>query len=416
MSSQAAKARFRKLGERNAGGAPVGEKQYVDFGPTAGGVGVSADQGYVADFRWWTGGKLRWIARNDGVLNTGGEVGSNWGLASRNDDGTARHNVMTANRQTGIIDFYVMPTVGGVPLNTLLGGGGGGSGESVIKAYTQAAHGFSVGMPVYRGVSGWAQTDRDSDLTPCDAVVSVVTDANTFTVTQLGLMTLTTAQWDARTGDTGGLSPGEIYWTHTVTGGLTKVQPTSGFAQQVGRAESATVMRVAIGPVFALADVPAVGGYTYISTQTITGAAATSVTFSGLDLSAHKKYYIEYELKEATGAGGDLQMLYNGDTVVTNYQFQYSSVTLGSGRFNSPAIGSMGASACSSGTIGIQRDINNFPVARGEQIRGPFATIELVGFGHMWNNSANVTSITLRSSVALALAVGSTFRLYRLGS
>ncbi len=69
-----------------------------------------------------------------------------------------------------------------------------------------------------------------------------------FTLTQVGLVTLTTAQWDARTGDTGGLTVGADYWLSSTTGGLTKTKPTSGLIQHIGRGESNTVMRVAISP------------------------------------------------------------------------------------------------------------------------------------------------------------------------
>jgi hypothetical protein len=82
-----------------------------------------------------------------------------------------------------------------------------------------------------------------------DAIVSAVADANTFTATILGRITLTTGQWDARTGDSGGLTAGEYYWTSSTAGGLTKTQPTTGAVQCLGVALSTTVLLVNIGDV-----------------------------------------------------------------------------------------------------------------------------------------------------------------------
>ena len=82
-----------------------------------------------------------------------------------------------------------------------LGAAGGGSGESITKAYTQAAHGFAVGDAVYLGGSGWALADRDAHASVADGVVSAVADADNFTITQAGLMTATEAQWDNATGE-----------------------------------------------------------------------------------------------------------------------------------------------------------------------------------------------------------------------
>jgi hypothetical protein len=132
--------------------------------------------------------------------------------------------------------------------------GGSGTGESVVKAYNQPAHGFSAGMPIYMGSSLWAMSDRDSESSPCDAIVSTITDGNNFSATHSGTMTLLASDWDARSGQTGGLTQGDYYWVGTTAGSITNVQPTTGFSQIIGKAESTTRMRVMIGPVFGLAS------------------------------------------------------------------------------------------------------------------------------------------------------------------
>jgi hypothetical protein len=64
-----------------------------------------------------------------------------------------------------------------------------------------------------------------------------------------GVLTATTGQWDAVTGDSGGLTPGSIYYLSAATAGnLTKTAPTTvgQYVVRVGRAISATKMDLMI--------------------------------------------------------------------------------------------------------------------------------------------------------------------------
>lgn len=66
-----------------------------------------------------------------------------------------------------------------------------------------------------------------------------------------GPLTLTTAQWDAVTGGSGGLTPGAPYYLSAATAGrITATAPSAGgqFVTQVGIAMSARTMLVQIGP------------------------------------------------------------------------------------------------------------------------------------------------------------------------
>lgn len=123
----------------------------------------------------------------------------------------------------------------------------GVSSDAVSFAVAQVAHGFSVGHVVQLTGASWAVADRDVGTTVADAFVSAVADADNFTVTRIGKVTATTGQWDARTGDAGGLTAGEYYWLSSTAGGLTKTQPTSGVAQCLGVALSTTVLLADIG-------------------------------------------------------------------------------------------------------------------------------------------------------------------------
>lgn len=64
-----------------------------------------------------------------------------------------------------------------------------------------------------------------------------------------GILTATTGEWDAVTGDTGGLTPGSDYFLSAATGGgLTLTAPTAAgeFVVRVGHAVSTTELEIEI--------------------------------------------------------------------------------------------------------------------------------------------------------------------------
>lgn len=68
-----------------------------------------------------------------------------------------------------------------------------------------------------------------------------------------GTLTGTTTQWDAVTGQSGGLTSGSVYYLSAANGGaLTPTVPTTGYNQQVGIAVSTTKMRLLFAPVVKL--------------------------------------------------------------------------------------------------------------------------------------------------------------------
>ena len=87
--------------------------------------------------------------------------------------------------------------------------------------------------------------------------IAAATTGNPVTFQFVGPLTLTTAQWDAIAGTSGGLAPGTVYYVDPTTAGhLTATPPsTSGsgtFIAQVGTAFTATTIIIwpqpAIGP------------------------------------------------------------------------------------------------------------------------------------------------------------------------
>lgn len=72
-----------------------------------------------------------------------------------------------------------------------------------------------------------------------DAVGAIQTD---------GVITATTAEWDAVTGQTGGLTPGAEYWLSAATAGMiTPTVPGAGaYLVRIGTALSTTVLEISI--------------------------------------------------------------------------------------------------------------------------------------------------------------------------
>ena len=73
----------------------------VDRGAAAGGVFIRANSGVARDLRWYSGASLRWIARCDGVAESGSNVGSDWQLTCRTDAGAGLFTCISIVRSTG---------------------------------------------------------------------------------------------------------------------------------------------------------------------------------------------------------------------------------------------------------------------------------------------------------------------------
>lgn len=68
-----------------------------------------------------------------------------------------------------------------------------------------------------------------------------------------GVIAATTGQWDVVTGQTGGLTPGAMYFlSNTTAGALTTTAPTTGFLCAVGRAMSTTKLALRFDPTIQL--------------------------------------------------------------------------------------------------------------------------------------------------------------------
>ncbi len=84
----------------------------------------------------------------------------------------------------------------------------------------QTAHGFIVGTPIYpSGVDTYSAAKGDVLDTAGMLTVSEVVDVDNFKYMRAGNLTLTTGEWDAITGETGGLLFGQEYAVSNVDAG-----------------------------------------------------------------------------------------------------------------------------------------------------------------------------------------------------
>ena len=115
------------------------------------------------------------------------------------------------------------------------------------------ASAVAIGRAVYSSAAGAVKlananasgTVRVVGLVSATSISSAAAGA----VATAGVLTATPTQWDAVTGQSGGLTFGaQYYLSNTTAGALTTTVPTSGFVNPVGVALSTTQMKIAIGP------------------------------------------------------------------------------------------------------------------------------------------------------------------------
>jgi len=110
-----------------------------------------------------------------------------------------------------------------------------------------------IGTPVY--ING-ADTVKEAlaDAIGTSNVLGLVVDATVAAddparILTDGRLAATTAQWDAITGDVGGLTPGAIYYLDpAIAGNLTTTAPTADteVVARIGKALSATILEISI--------------------------------------------------------------------------------------------------------------------------------------------------------------------------
>lgn len=103
---------------------------------------------------------------------------------------------------------------------------GGAGGSSLIHSFSQASPALAAGNPVYFDGTTWQKAKADTNTTVAIGIISEAVHPD-YKVQYGGSISLDTAQWDAITGGTGGLIPGETYYTSDVIeGALTTSTPS----------------------------------------------------------------------------------------------------------------------------------------------------------------------------------------------
>lgn len=136
-------------------------------------------------------------------------------------------------------------------LNALEAGGPGGADLDLFTMTNGDAVPLVPGMPVVSNTAAvLLRADASSEaLSPVMGLVTVGADLTlSATVQTAGAVVLTTEQWDAVTGQVGGLQPGQRYYLDTSPGRITTTPPSAPGTSiaPIGRAASSTVLVIRI--------------------------------------------------------------------------------------------------------------------------------------------------------------------------
>lgn len=119
------------------------------------------------------------------------------------------------------------------------------------------ASAIAIGRAVYVSATNQVRLANANSASTTNVVALVastsINSSASGNIAVAGMLEATTTQWDAVTGQSGGLTPGATYFlSNTTAGALTTTAPTSGHVVPVGTAVGTTKLRLGFGPVVAL--------------------------------------------------------------------------------------------------------------------------------------------------------------------
>lgn len=168
------------------------------------------------------------------------------------------------------------------------------------------------------------------------------------------------------------------------------------------------------GVPFEWADPPSGGGggglWEFVSETVVTGAAATSIVISGLDLDADECYFVQATLAGAAAGAATLSVQFNGDSTAGNYE---SSLNTTAG--DNSAIGGLDNGAPGMWNGWLRRcPVTSRPMWTAQG--GRIVTTAALDYSSVviWDTAANLTSLSFVSSVASQIAIGSMVRVWKL--
>ena len=172
------------------------------------------------------------------------------GITVTNGDGVSGNPTIALASGVATPGTYYSVTVD--TYGRVTSGSGTSAAGTVTTSLTNAeATTIVAGAPVYSFSSGNCKKAIANSSTTTVVIGIVTADTNAAasgTISTAGSVTLTTGQWDAVTGQTGGLTSGTRYFLDNATAGkMMTTPPGTGFVEPIGTALSSTVLQLNIG-------------------------------------------------------------------------------------------------------------------------------------------------------------------------
>lgn len=171
-------------------------------------------------------------------------------IAVTNGDGVSGNP--TVDLASGVVTPGTYSSVTVDTYGRVTSGSAGSTGVATTTTLTNGEAGaIVIGQAVY--ISGSGECKKAiANASGTKEVVGFVSDtsissAASGAITTAGTVTATTGQWDAVTGQSGGLTSGSVYFLDNSTAGkVTTTAPSTGYVCRVGIAASSTVMVVSL--------------------------------------------------------------------------------------------------------------------------------------------------------------------------
>jgi hypothetical protein len=169
----------------------------------------------------------------------------------------------------------------------------------------------------------------------------------------------------------------------------------------------------AANPLWAAA---ASGGLTLVEDRTLV-TAATTISFTGLDLDTDVYYFIIGKTTNTAVASAELRLGFNTDTTLTDYYTQYyyaQAAALAAARINSPTFMSTAVGEEVFFYILLTRDAAGRTKAIVMGGANDPASSYIQNAMVSWVTAANVTSIQFFTDIANSYGIGSRFTVYKI--
>jgi hypothetical protein len=163
---------------------------------------------------------------------------------------------------------------------------------------------------------------------------------------------------------------------------------------------------------------PVASGGGLVASNTVSGSAVTSFSFTGLDLDTHISYIIEMEI--LADAGNNLFSIYaNNLQTATDYRsqlIQATSTTVNSEQANNARIGYLSDGYRTRSIIHVGYSTGRYFYASAQFVRQHSSTTGFITINGVWKPTelvANLTRLDIVHSTASGFGVGTKVRIYK---